>query len=157
MRRLPKAWLVLLLATTPAAAEPALPYWHLWTGADGTSHLTKCAMTGFTQPGAGKQWLREEPGSRNLAFAVDPKGDWHENPVVQWVSVVQGAFYLRAQDGAEAILMPGDLLLGEDLGTKPDADGHRGHVSASRGDRPVALMFAQTADKPVVGQPCHAK
>ena len=156
-RYLPAAWL--LLTALPAAAQdgaPALPYWRLWTGGDGRSHLSRCATAGFAQSGIGGQWLRKEKGAAALAFAVDPKGDWHESPVVQWVTVVQGAFYLKTQDGAEATLNPGDLLLAEDLNTAPDAQGHRGHVSASRGDKPVALMFVQFPDRPADGQPCHA-
>ena len=76
-------------------AAHTLPYWRLWTDGDGRSHLSQCAMDGFTQSNAGGQWLRKETGGAALAFAVDPKGNWHESPVVQWVTVVQGAFYLR--------------------------------------------------------------
>ena len=148
---------VLIAAPVLAHAQaPALSYWHMWTGDDGKSHLTKCAMSGFTQQSS-KQWLLKAPGQANVAFAVDPKGDWHENPVVQWVVPIQGAFFVQTQDGAQATLLPGDLLLGEDLDTKPDGDGHKGHISASRGDKPVALMFAQFGDKATVGRPCRVK
>ncbi len=151
--------LLVVLATSAFAqdAAPALPYWRLWTGVDGQSHLSQCSMGGFAQSSAGGQWLRRETGSAALAFAVDPKGDWHESPVVQWVTVVQGAFYLKTQDGAEATLEPGDLLLAEDLHTTPDAQGQKGHVSASRGDKPVALMFVQFPDRQADRQPCHVK
>ena len=114
-------------------------------------------MTGFEQQAITKQWQRKEPGRAAVQFAINPKGDWHENPIVQWIVVLQGEFFIQAQDGTQATLEPGTLLLGEDLGTKPDAEGHRGHISGSKGDQPVALMFAQYDAKPTVGQPCHAK
>ena len=158
--RLAQAMALVVAASVPAAAQeaaPSVPYWHLWTGQDGKSHLTKCAMTGFTQQAITKQWQRPDTNSANVVFAVDPKGDWHENPKVQWVVTLQGAFYLKAQDDTEVTLRPGDLLLGEDLHTTADTHGNKGHVSASRGDKPVALMFAQIPVEPTIGQPCHAR
>ena len=44
--------------TTPE--KPRVPYWHLWTDAEGVSHQTRCALTDFDmksmQPPADPQW-----------------------------------------------------------------------------------------------------
>ena len=150
--------LLAMAVPIPAQAQTAsVPYWHLWTGEDGKSHLTQCTMTSFEKRGGGTQMQRKEPGPASLIIAVNPKGDWHENPTVQWIVPLQGAFYVQAQDGSEAVLQPGTVMLGEDLATKPDGAGHKGHVSANKGDKPLVLMIAQLDAKPTVEQPCHAK
>ena len=116
-----------------AQGQPAaVRYWHLWTGHDGTSHLTKCTMKGFVQAG-GQQWQAKQSDSATVIVAYNPKGDWHENPKVQWVMPVQGSFFAKAQDGSEVTLPPGALLLGEDLNTRPDAQGTQGSCQRQSG------------------------
>ncbi len=153
--------LLIFAAIAPALAmeerKPAIPYWHLWTGKDGKSHLTECALTDFGAQSAGQQLQIQQPGTANIILAYNPKGDWHENPRVQWVVPLQGSFYIQAQDGSKVTLAPGNLYLGEDLNTTADADGHKGHISGSKGDDPVILLITQLDVKPTVEEPCHAK
>jgi len=156
--------LILLLCicaiAIPAFAEiqkPSASYWHLWTGKDGKSRLSECAMTDFVKETTNRQWQISQPGTANIIFAYDPKGDWHENPRVQWVVPLQGQFFIEAQDGSQVTLAPGSLYLGEDLNTSPDAQGHKGHLSGKKGDEPLVLMIMQLDVKPTVDEPCHAK
>ena len=137
--------------------KASIDYWHLWTGHDGKSHLTKCAMTSFAQQSANQQLQIKQPGHANLIFAYNPKGDWHENPKVQWVMPVQGSLFIEAQDGTKVTLAPGSLYLGEDLNTSPDAEGHKGHVSANKGQGPLVLLIAQLDASPTIEEPCHIK
>jgi hypothetical protein len=58
-------------------------------------------------------------------------------------------------DGKRVEMGPGDLSFGEDQDTKPDANGHQGHVSGTVGHDPATLMIAQLKDAPTVNQPCH--
>ena len=135
----------------------AFAYWHIWTGKDGKSHLTKCMMTNFMQQGVNKQLQIKQPGNVNIIFAYNPKGGWHENPRVQWVVPLQGSFFLEAQDGTQVTLAPGSLLLGEDLGTTPDLEGHKGHISANKGNEPLVLLISQLDVAPTLGEPCHIR
>jgi len=153
-----KAVLFALLAMPAFASEekPAAHYWHLWTGKDGLSHLTSCEMTGFTQQAANQQLQIKQPGAANIIFAYNPKGEWHENPRVQWVVPLKGTFIIKAQDGTQVTLEPGDLYLGEDLNTLPDAQGHKGHLSGKKGDDPLILMIMQLDVEPTIDLPCHA-
>jgi hypothetical protein len=48
-------------------------------------------------------------------------------------------------------------LVGEDLNTKADAQGHRGHLSGNVGDGPVTLMVIQLAEPATINQPCRFK
>lgn len=52
---------------------------------------------------------------------------------------------------------PGEIFLGEDLGTKPDARNHKGHLSGNVSSGPVALMVVQLDAEPTVDRPCHVK
>jgi hypothetical protein len=152
--------LAVLAMMSPALAEdqkPAASYWHLWTGKDGMSHLSECAMRDFVQQTANRQWQIQQPGAANIIFAYNPKGDWHENPRVQWVVPLQGRFFIEAQDGSQVTLLPGSLYLGEDLNTLPDAQGRKGHLSGQNGSEPVVLMIMQLDAKPTIDEPCHAK
>ena len=45
--------------------RPIIPYWHLWTDADGISRQTQCALNEFElksmKPPADPQWLERFP------------------------------------------------------------------------------------------------
>jgi hypothetical protein len=50
---------------------------------------------------------------------------------------------------------PGDVSFGEDQNTKPDGNGHKGHLSATVGNEPCVLMMIQLKNSPTVNQPCR--
>jgi hypothetical protein len=152
------------VSVAAADDKPVLTYWHLWTDKQGMSHLTHCSMSSFTLLSMNKpaepQWQDRQPGKANVIFTVQPpnwKGTWHEDPRVQWVVPLNGSWFVEAQDGTRAEMGPGDVFLGEDLGTKPDARGYKGHLSGNVSSGPVTLMVVQLDTEPTVDQPCHVK
>jgi len=159
------AWLLCLAAASAQTADkPDLHYWHLWVDRGGMSHLTRCAFTGLVlknaHPPAPPQWQDTPPGQGSVIFETQPagyEGAWHEDPRVQWVVPLNGTWHIEAQDGASVDLPPGTVFLGEDLGTKPDAHGHKGHLSEGANGAAVALMQVGLGTGPVADRPCHVK
>ena len=143
--------------------KPAIPYWHLWTDADGVSRQHRCALTEFELKGVGPadpQWNNHQARSEaTTLFTVQPVGwvgEWHENPAPQWITVLSGRWWVEAMDGTRVEMGPGDLSLGEDQGCTRDAEGRKGHRSGTLGDQPAVLMTVQL-HVPPVRQPCHLK
>src|SRR5258708_7956952 len=73
--------------------KPRIPYWHLWTDADGISRQTRCFLTEFelqsiSRP-AQPQWqghrTRAEMTVMMTVLPIGWTGEWHENPKPQWI------------------------------------------------------------------------
>ncbi len=134
---------------------PVVPYWHLWTDADGVSRFTRCSMTRFAsrsmQPPAAPQWQGEKSsGSMSVMVTVQPvgwTGTWHENPKPQWIIPLSGRWFVEAMDGTRLELGPGDLSFGGDQNCR-ERDGKRGHLSGTIGDVPAVLMVVQFDEAP---------
>ena len=84
-------------------------------------------------------------------------GTWHENPKPQWIIPLSGRWFVQTMDGQRIEMGPGEISFGEDQNTRPDAQGHKGHVSGSIGDAPAVLMLVQFGDPPTIDQPCRFK
>jgi hypothetical protein len=132
---------------------PVVPYWHLWTAADGISRLTKCAMTEFElrsmKPPAAPQWQgRPITGRTTMMVTVQPIswiGTWHENPKPQWIVPLSGRWFVEAMDGTRVEMGPGEISFGGDQNCR-EVDGRRGHRSGTIGDVPAVLMVVQFED-----------
>lgn len=142
--------------------KPSIPYWHLWTDADGVSHNTRCALSDFDDqsisPPASPQWLGRKIHDGATVFVtvlpVGWVGDWHENPKPQWIIPLSGCWSVEAMDGTRVEMGPGDISFGEDQNTKA-RDGKKGHYSTTVGDEPAVLMIVQLDMQPTIGQACH--
>jgi hypothetical protein len=142
--------------------EPVVPYWHLWTAADGISRLTKCAMTEFElksmKPPADPQWRgRPITGQATMMVTVQPVswiGTWHENPKPQWIVPLSGRWFVEAMDGTRVEMGPGEISFGGDQNCR-EIDGQRGHRSGTIGDVPAVLMVIQFDNAPVQRSPCE--
>lgn len=159
------------VATVPfigSAAEPKPPvitYWHNWTDTNGVSHMTRCEMRDFKLQSMSKpadpQWQdRQQNTGATVIFTVQPanwNGTWHEDPKVQWIIPLKGTWFVEAMDGKRVELGPGDVSLGEDQNTRPDAQGRKGHLSGNVGDGAVTLMVVQLDVTPTINQPCRFK
>jgi len=155
------------LSATKALAEnnvpPSFNYWHVWTDGQGVSHQKKCEIRNFVlesiEPPAAPQWLsRLKTEGASVVISVLPVGwvgIWHENPKPQWIIPISGRWYVKTMDGQRVEMGPGDVSFGEDQNTKPDANGHKGHLSATVGNKPCVLMMIQLKDSPTVNQPCR--
>jgi hypothetical protein len=143
-------------------AKPAIPYWHLWTGPDGVSRQTRCAMTEFAkasmQPPAPPQWQGVKVHDGATVFVtVQPvgwTGDWHENPKPQWIIPLSGRWFVESMDGQRVEMGPGEISFGEDQNTC-ETGGRKGHRSGTLGDAPAVLMIVQFDAAPTVASPCR--
>lgn len=142
--------------------RPAVPYWHLWTDADGISRQTQCAMTEFElrsmNAPADPQWQgRSTTGKMTTMVTVQPVGwigTWHENPKPQWIVPLSGRWFVESMDGARVEMGPGDISFGNDQNCR-EVDGKHGHRSATIGDVPAVLMVIQFEDAPAPRSPCE--
>lgn len=139
---------------TDAGSElrpPALAYWHVWTDEDGISHQTRCELTHFKRESMGgdaaPQWNNRLLSSdAKIIFAELPVGwvgEWHENPQPQWIIPLSGTWFVKTMDGTRVEMGPGEISLGADQKTKPNAEGHQGHLSGTVGNEPAKLMIVQ--------------
>ncbi|MEG3350149.1 cupin domain-containing protein [Novacetimonas sp. GS1] len=156
-----------LRAAPQEPSPPQFTYHHMWTDAQGVSHIATCPLTRFVlksmSPPAGPQWQDRQPDGRaTVLMTVQPPhwdGTWHEDPKVQWIVPLHGRWFVQAMDGARVEMGPGDVLLGEDQNTRPfrtgPMQGRRGHLGGNVGDGAVDLMVVQMDISPTIGQPCH--
>jgi hypothetical protein len=143
-----------------SGSPPSIPYWHLWTDADGVSHHALCHLTDFEFKGVGDaspQWNNKHARSEaTVVVTVQPVGwvgEWHENPAPQWIVVLSGRWWIEAMDGTRIEQGPGEFSLGEDQGCVA-REGKRGHRSGTIGDVPAVLMCVQRHVEPQ-RTPCH--
>lgn len=148
--------------TSNSADKPTLSYWHVWTDSEGVSHQTRRELVGFAKESMGgdaaPQWNnRLMSGDAEILFSVLPVGwvgDWHENPKPQWIIPVLGRWFVETMDGTRVEMGPGEVSFGGDQNTRPNADGHQGHMSGTVGDEPARLMVIQLkGDEYLAAQP----
>jgi hypothetical protein len=142
-------------------AKPTIPYWHLWTDADGISRQKQCAITEFElksmKAPADLQWQSlETEGKMTALFTVQPVGwvgTWHENPKPQWIIPLSGRWFVEAMDGTRVEMGAGEISFGGDQNCR-EMNGKRGHRSGTVGDAPAVLMVIQF-DGPSPQSPCE--
>ena len=138
-------------------AKPSMPYWHVYTDADGVSAQVRCQLTDFTfkgvGPGVSPQWNdKMDPVKAGVTFTVLPVGwvgEWHENPKPQWIAVLTGRWFVETMDGHRVEMGPGELMMGEDQNTK----GGKGHRSGTVGHEPCTMIVTGLDVTPTVNQP----
>ncbi len=94
-------------------ASRVIPCVHLFTGADGRSHVERKELP------LGAAWL-----PKMAHFEETPAGsalDWHTAPCEQYVITLSGTLEFTTRDGETFILRPGDILLASDT----SGTGHR--------------------------------
>ena len=145
-------------------ATPNVSYWHLWADADGVSHQDKCSFTDFELGsiggGAEPQWKGDRTrGKMTVMMTVLPvgwAGDWHENPLPQWIIPLSGCWSVEAMDGTRVEFGRGEISFGGDQHCR-DREGRKGHRSSTVGDEPAVLMLVQLEDAPAPTSPCAFK
>lgn len=143
--------------------KPTVPYWHIWTDADGVSHQTPCALEHFELGSIGNadpQWNdKQKRDEATVVFTVLPVGwvgDWHENPAPQWILPLSGRWFVESMDGTRVEMGAGDLSRGEDQNCIADKHGNKGHRSGTLSDVPCVLLCVQ-CHVPSVRKACHIK
>lgn len=150
-------------ASNPSSEPPTIAYWHVWTDEHGTSHQSRCQIENFISksisPPASPQWLDQmQQSGATVVFTVLPVGwvgTWHENPQPQWIIPLSGCWFVETMDGHRVEMGSGELSFGEDQNTKPNAQGHQGHLSGTVGDSPCVLMIVQLQEKSTINQACR--
>ena len=109
---------------------PVVPYWHIWTDADGISHQSRCEL-----------------------------GEFHKAPIQpaaapQWIIPLSGRWFVESMDGVRVEMGPGEISFGEDQNTR-QVDGKRGHLSGTVGPEPAVLMLVQFEMMPMVASACR--
>jgi hypothetical protein len=143
-----------------AETRPSMPYWHVYTDAEGASRQERFALSDFAFEGVGPdvapQWNdKHDPQTANVTFTVLPVGwvgDWHENPKPQWIAVLTGRWFVETMDGHRVEMGPGELMFGEDQNTR-ERDGRKGHLSGTVGTEPCTMMVVGLDVTPTVNQP----
>jgi len=141
-------------------APPRVPYWHLWTDADGVSRQSRRFMSEFAlksmQPPAAPQWQGPKTtGRTSTLVTVQPvgwTGEWHENPRPQWIVPLSGRWFVESMDGRRVEMGPGELAFGGDQRTR-SRDGRQGHLSGTVGDVPAVLLVVQMEDPSLAPAP----
>src|SRR5208282_5286263 len=88
-------------ASIAAAQSPTpqpLQYWHVWVDRAGTTHQTRCEFNDFGPLSLGKGVEpifvdRLHNMAAHVVIAQFPKGwvgQWHENPMPQWIIPLSG-------------------------------------------------------------------
>ena len=144
--------------------KPSMPYWHVYTDADGVSRQQRFQLTNFELKGVdahtAPQWNdKMEATKAAVTFTVLPVGwvgEWHENPRPQWIAVLSGRWFVETMDGHRVEMGPGELMMGEDQNTKT-RDGHKGHLSGTVGDEPCTMIVSGLDVTPTINQPGRFK
>lgn len=74
-------------------------------------------------------------------------GEWHENPQPQWIIPLSGRWFVETMDGKRVEMGPGEVSFGGDQHTRPNEEGHQGHVSGTVGEEPAVLMLVQLTEE----------
>ena len=143
---------------------PRVPYWHVYTDADGMSRQRRFELSQFTfegvNPEVAPQWNdKQQPTQAGVTFTVLPVGwvgDWHENPKPQWIAILSGRWFVETMDGTRVEMGPGELMMGEDQNTV-EREGRKGHRSGTVGDEPCTMIVTDLGVEPAIDQPGRFK
>jgi len=80
--------------------------YHLYTGPDGESHVTRGLMPSTTLVKAESILFMETPAHSSL--------DWHTAPTTQYVITLSGTLEFTLRNGDTFTLEPGDILVATD-------------------------------------------
>lgn len=142
---------------TDTATPPTMPYWHVYTDADGVSRQERFELGAFelkgVNPEVAPQWNdKMEPSRAGVTFTVLPVGwvgEWHENPKPQWIAILTGQWFVETMDGHRVEMGAGELMMGEDQNTT----GGKGHRSGTVGDVPCTMIVTGLDVTPTVNRP----
>jgi hypothetical protein len=134
-----------------------MPYWHVYVDQDGVSRQKRFELSAFElkgiNPKVEPQWNDKMPVSTaGVTFTVLPAGwvgEWHENPKPQWIAILSGRWFVETMDGVRVEMGPGELMMGEDQGTREG----KGHRSGTVGDQPCSMIVTTLDVAPTINQP----
>ena len=80
--------------------------YHLYTGADGNSHVTYGSVNGNELVASESILFKETPAHSSF--------DWHNDPEPQYVITLSGTLEFTTRDGETFVVRPGDVLVATD-------------------------------------------
>ena len=104
----------------------AVNFWRVWVNDQGVSCQSFHSLTGqqhsvFAE-GAAPIWsaVHYEGKAKLITLMLIPGeiGEWHENPMPQWIIPLRGRWSVETMDGVIVEMGPGDISFGGDQGTK---------------------------------------
>ena len=108
--------------------------YHLYTGADGNSHVTYGSVSG-----------NELVASESIFFketAAHSSFDWHNDPIPQYVITLSGVLEFTTKGGETFTVHPGEVLIATDhTGT-----GHKWRLVNDEPWKRAYVVFKQGAD-----------
>mmetsp|Transcript_82981 Transcript_82981/g.216258 ORF Transcript_82981/g.216258 Transcript_82981/m.216258 type:complete len:210 (+) Transcript_82981:81-710(+) len=150
-----------------APAEGVIEYVHLWTSADGETHLADCKVKdlAFTKLPGGEsaQYVRSltetVSGINTTNIIVTQQvgaNPWHHCPQTQFVVTLSGTWFVNTTDGDQRFLPTGSWLFQSDTPNNPAAEpGTRKAMHYSEAVGPCNQMVLQLQRPPaVVDKPC---
>ena len=132
--------------------NPDIQFWRVWVNDHGESSQTRHSLQGhhrsvFAQ-GSAPIWSAQHYNSSatliTLILMPGEVGEWHENPMPQWIIPLHGHWCVETMDGVIVEMGPGDISFGGDQGTRKN----KGHRSWAVGETPAELLVVQVSEPP---------
>ena len=130
----------------------AVKFWRVWVNDQGESCQSLHSLSGHQQSvfaqGAAPIWsaVHYKGNAKLITLILMPGeiGDWHENPMPQWIVPLRGRWSVETMDGVIIEMGPGDISFGGDQGTTHG----KGHRSWAVGQTPAELLLIQVPEPP---------
>tara|TARA_Y100000766_G_scaffold169958_1_gene145970 strand:+ start:2679 stop:3131 length:453 start_codon:yes stop_codon:yes gene_type:complete len=127
-------------------------FWRVWVNGKGESCQGLHSLAGYKQSvfaeGAAPIWsaMHYSDSAKLITLILMPGeiGEWHENPMPQWIIPLRGCWSVETMDGVIVEMGPGDISFGGDQGT----NNKQGHRSWAVGDTPAELLLIQVKALP---------
>lgn len=108
--------------------------YHLFTGADGNSHVTNGSISANALVAAESILFKETPAHSSF--------DWHNDPIPQYVITLSGVLEFSTKGGETFTVHPGEILVATDhTGT-----GHKWRLINDDPWKRAYVVFKQGAD-----------
>jgi quercetin dioxygenase-like cupin family protein len=108
--------------------------YHLYTGADGNSHVTYGSVSGNELVASESILFKETPAHSSF--------DWHNDPIPQYVITLSGVLEFTTKGGETFTVHPGEILIATDhTGT-----GHKWRLVNDEPWKRAYVVFRQGAD-----------
>jgi quercetin dioxygenase-like cupin family protein len=108
--------------------------YHLYTGADGDSHVTRGYIPGTALIKADSILFMETPAHSAL--------DWHNAPTTQYVITLAGTLEFTMRNGETFILQPGNILVATDT----TGSGHKWRLIDDQPWKRAYIVFPPGTD-----------
>ena len=108
--------------------------YHLYTGADGNSHVTYGSVSVNELVAAESILFKETPAHSSF--------DWHNDPIPQYVITLSGVLEFATKGGETFVVHPGEIL----IATDHTGSGHKWRLVNDEPWKRAYVVFKQGAD-----------